>query len=127
MVIHIGIQDLLVEEIDPLGETTGDAAIAEDLAHHGPILAFGQGIVVGLPGARFGERDEELLQQLGCPFVDVFRAIIRVETQQLRREGLQQLFQDWEQIIFTDLLDCSRRDARRQTTSNWVTSTVAFT
>ena len=49
MSIHVGIEDLLIKEKDPFRKATGDVAIAEDLSDHGPILALGQGVVVGLP------------------------------------------------------------------------------
>ncbi len=45
VVVHVGVEVLLVEGIDSLGEAAGDRAIAEALSDHRSVLAFGQGIV----------------------------------------------------------------------------------
>lgn len=80
-------------------QATGDMAVAEELADHGPVLALGQSVVVGLSGTELRKLDEEFLQQRGHALIDVFGAIVvGVEAEHLEREGFQQLFQDRKEV-----------------------------
>jgi len=78
-------------------------AVAKLLAHDRGVLAFRQGIVIAVAGARFGELDAQLLQQLRDPLVDVFRAVVGVEAAQDEGESLEHLLQGRDEEPFTDL------------------------
>ena len=70
----------MVEVVELGREALRDVGVAELLADHRGVLAFGQGIVVGAPGVGLGEvSDMQLVEQGGDLVVDVFGAVIGVE------------------------------------------------
>lgn len=79
MVVVVGVGVEPVEVVEGLGPTRGDVGVAEELADHVSVLAFHQGVIIAPAGTGLGELDAELLQQLGYPLVDVFRAVVGVE------------------------------------------------
>lgn len=68
----------------------------------GGILAFCQRIVIGVAGTGFSELHPQFFEQSRHLFVDVFRAIVRMEAFDGKGELIQQLFQCWDQEAFTD-------------------------
>ncbi len=80
----------------------GDVVVAEVLAHHMGVLAFDQGVVVAAPGARPGELDARLGEQVGHPAVDVLRAVVGVQPPDAEGHLLQQAFQDGQQEALGD-------------------------
>lgn len=71
-------------------------AVAEIFAHGRSVFAFRQRIIVGLPRTRFGLFDAQFLQQFRQLVIDVFRAVIRMETANHKRERIQHGFQYWQ-------------------------------
>jgi hypothetical protein len=59
----------LGEGVDLLGKLAGDVAVAEVLAHHRAILALGQGVVIGEPGAELGQLRAHLLRRGDDPAI----------------------------------------------------------
>lgn len=102
--VQRGCEMFLIEGIHERGPTLGNVAMAKEFPDHRPILTFDEGIIVGLAGAGFGEFDEELAQESSHPPIDVFRAIVRMESPDEERKRGQQLFQSGNQIRFTDFL-----------------------
>ena len=64
MKVQIGIQVLLIEDIDERGPTLGNVAMAKEFPDHGPILTFNEGVIVGLAGTGLGELDQEFTEQV---------------------------------------------------------------
>lgn len=95
-------QALPGERVDLEGEALGDVVVAEVLAHHVGVLAFDQGIVVAAPGARPGELDMELGEQVGHPVVDVLRAVVGVEPPDAEGHLFEQADQDGQQEALRD-------------------------
>ena len=58
---------LAVELVDRRRPALGDVEMAEVLAYDMAVLAFSQGIVVALPGARPGELGAQFVQQGALP------------------------------------------------------------
>lgn len=85
VMVREGRQALPGERVDLGGEALGDVVVAEVLARHVGVLALDQGVVVAAPGARLGELDVELGEQVGHPMVDVLRAVVGVESPDAER------------------------------------------
>ena len=57
-------------------------AVAEVFAHDGAVFGVELGVVVAVPGARFGEfLDEQFVEQLRDVAVDVLEAVAHVKAQ----------------------------------------------
>lgn len=82
-----------------------DVVIAEVLADDAGILGFGQGVVIGMARPGLGELDMELVEQLGVPVVDIFRAVIGVEAADDKGKGLQDELEHRHQETFADASD----------------------
>jgi len=85
------------EGIDEQGPALGNVAMAKACLHYCPILPFDESLIVGLAGAGFGEVDQQLADERGNPPIEIFRAIVRMQS--LDHEGKR-----LEQIRFTDFL-----------------------
>ena len=106
MEVQVGREDGEGEVVDPLGKASGNVAIAQVFAYHRAVLALGQGVVVGLAGARLGEfLDVELVEQFGDAMVDVLGAVVAVEAVDGEGEGLDEVLQDGEEEALADALD----------------------
>ena len=55
MEIQVRIERLRIEAVDEAGMFLRDVTVAHELAYDRAVLAFGQGVVVGLTRVRFGE------------------------------------------------------------------------
>jgi hypothetical protein len=79
--VQIGIEVLLIEDIDERRPVLGNVRMAKEFADHRPILTFDEGMIVGLASTGCGEVDEELAQEGGdSPIVYyVLRAIVRMK------------------------------------------------
>ncbi len=82
----------------------GNVAIAKQFAHHSPVFTFGEGILIGLAGAGFGEFDQELAQKRGHPPIAIFRAIIRMEATEAEGKRSEELLQGRDEGVFTNFL-----------------------
>ena len=51
MEVDVRVEVVRTECVDPFCELLRDMRVAQVLAHHGAVLGFCQGIIVGLPGA----------------------------------------------------------------------------
>ena len=54
MEINIWVQMILAERVNQGRKALRDMAVAQVLAHDGAVLGFGLGVIVTVPGARFG-------------------------------------------------------------------------
>jgi hypothetical protein len=64
--VRVGREWRLGERIDLTGQTPRDMGLVEGLVRHRAVLGLDQGVVVGAPGPRLGERfDVELVEQVG--------------------------------------------------------------
>ena len=71
-----------------------DGAVAQVLAHNAPILRLSLGVIVAVPGARFGVRfDAQLVEYLRDVAVDVLRAIVGMKSLDDEGEAVQERFQ----------------------------------
>ena len=87
--VDVRIEVLAEEGIDRRGVLGLDMQIAHLLADHGPVLGFHQSVVIGMPRARLGLRDQQFLQQTGHSMIDELAAIVGVKVQDHKRELLQ--------------------------------------
>ena len=60
MEIHVRVEMLLAEGVDPGGKALGDVRVTQVFTHDGAILGFRQRIVVAMARARLGELDAQL-------------------------------------------------------------------
>ena len=105
MKVQIGREMLLIEGIDERRPSVGECGLwPKSCSHHRPILPFDESIIVGLAGAGFGEVDQQLAEERGHPPIDIFRAIVRMESLDHEGKRLEQQLQGREQIRFTDFL-----------------------
>ena len=104
MKVQIGIEVLLIEDIDERRPALGNVRMAKEFADHRPILTFDEGMIVGLASTGFGEVDEELAQEGGDSPIDVLRAIVRMKAPDEERKRVHQLSQSREEKGFTDFL-----------------------
>ena len=51
MEVEVGIEVIAAERIDEARKALRDVAVAQVLAHDGPILRFSLGVIVTVPGA----------------------------------------------------------------------------
>src|SRR5258706_15209090 len=101
---QLGIEKVLAEGVDLSGEALRDMPVTEMFAHDGPILRFGQTVVVAVPGARLGELDPELVEQPGYLVVDVLRAVVGMKPQDHEGKLCKDLSQHWQQERLRELL-----------------------
>lgn len=104
MKIDIGIEMLLIEDIDERRPALRNVRMAKEFSDHRPILTFDEGIIVGLASTGFGEVDEELAQEGGDSPIDVLRAIVRMKAPDEERKRVHQLSQSRDEKGFTDFL-----------------------
>ena len=105
MIVDVGIEVLAMEGIEQAGPALRDMGMAQELTHDMAVLSFHQGSVIAVPGAGLGKLDTQRLQQPGDLAVDIFRAVVGMESQDHERDALQQVFQGRDEIVFTDFLD----------------------
>lgn len=91
MEVDVGVEEIAAEAIHLGGEVLGDMSVAELLANDAAVLAFDQGVVVGVARARAGELDAEFLQQPGHVVIDVLAAAVGVKTQDLEGKAGKEL------------------------------------
>ena len=96
--LALGVQDVRTERVDLFGELLRAMSRAQMLAHHGAVLGFRPGVIVGMPRAGLGELEAPRLQQHGTLVLGVRRAIIGLASQDGKRKPLQQLPDDREHI-----------------------------
>ena len=60
--VEVRVEEVLAERIHGAGEALADVGVAEVFADDCAILAFDQGIVVGMARPRAGEFDAQLVQ-----------------------------------------------------------------
>ena len=87
MEVEVRVEEILVEGVDQWGLFLGDMGITEVLAHHGTLVTFHQGVVIGVACSGLGELDQQLVEQLRDPFVEIFRAVVGVNALDEEREG----------------------------------------
>lgn len=81
MVVEIRRAVVAQEAADAFGMVTGDVALAEMLAHLRGFLGLDHSVVVGTPRTRLGgELDAQLLQHGDNLVIDVFGAVVGVES-----------------------------------------------
>jgi len=66
-----------------------DVTVAHELAYDSTVFAFGQGVVVGLARARFGEFDPQLIEKLSGFMIDVLGTRVRVKAANHKREAVE--------------------------------------
>ena len=66
-----------------------DVTVAHELAYDSTVFAFGQGVVVGLARARFGEFDPQLIEKLSGFMIDVLGTLVRVKAANHKREAVE--------------------------------------
>jgi hypothetical protein len=103
MEVEIRGKDVQGEIVDFGGVAAWDVGVAEVLADDRAVLAFDQGVIVGLAGAGLGEfLDPELVEEPRDLVVDVLGAIVGVEGADGEGKGEDQLFQGREQVALAD-------------------------
>ena len=80
------IEYFLIELIDGFSVLLGDMCVAYVLAHDTGVLALGQRVIVALARARLGLLDAKFLENLRHRALDKLGAVIRVKTQNHKRE-----------------------------------------
>ena len=55
-------------------------------------------------GSRFGQFDQQRVQQFDHMLVDVLRAVVGMEGENHKRELVEEIFQHWDQVPFADFL-----------------------
>ena len=104
--VEVGREDVEGKVVDGESEAAWDVSVTEMLAHDRAVLAFDQGIVVGLSGAGLGELgDVEFVEHGGDAVIDVLRAVIGVEAGDVEREGIDECFEDGDEEALGDFLD----------------------
>ena len=93
---------LLGEVVDQGGVALRDVVVAELFAHDVSVLALDEGVVVAVPGARLGELDVQLVEQLGDAMIDVLGAVVRMEAFDHEGEQVEQAFQERHQEALRD-------------------------
>ena len=92
VVIQKGNQVLSIEVIEVIRPFLLDRIIAKSLTYDGCIFAFSQGIIVAMPGPRLGSFDLQFIEELYDVMIDIFRAIVRVKTFNLKGEQQEHFF-----------------------------------
>lgn len=106
MEIEVRREDVLRELVDLTSEIARDVGIAEVFADHRAVLGFDQGVIVGMPGTRLGERfNVELGEQSDDLMIDVLRPVVGVKRLDLEGESLDEVRQNGDQEAFADVLD----------------------
>ena len=105
MEVEIGIEVLAMEAFQLRRPLARNMRIAQMLANNAAVLGLGQGIVIGVPRAGLGQLNVQLLEQSGDPAVDVFRAIVGMETLDDKGERREDFLQYRDQEAFTDAFD----------------------
>lgn len=95
--VHVRVEKALAHGVHLSGEVLRNMLVTEVFSHDGPVLGFGQTVVVAMPGARLGELDPELVEQLGHGVVDVLRAVVGMKAQDREGEACKDLFQHGQQ------------------------------
>ena len=89
MEVDVGVELVTVEGVDQRCPLLGDVDIAQMLTHDSAVFAFDQGIVIAVPGAGFGQFDQQLVEQFGDVLVDVLGAVIGMESKNDKGELFQ--------------------------------------
>jgi hypothetical protein len=64
MKVEKGLQVLLIKGVDERRLALGNVGMAKQLPHHGHIITFGEGIIIGLAGAGWsGEVDQQRAEE----------------------------------------------------------------
>jgi hypothetical protein len=85
-----------------LREAAWDVGVAHVLADDGTVLAFDQCVVVGLSGAGLGQFDAQVIEHARHPMVDVFTAVVGVETLNDEGEGVEDPRKRRQQVALAD-------------------------
>ena len=92
--VELGVEVIAAERLDEACNALRDVAVAQVLAHNAPILRLSLGVIVAVPGARFGVLfDEHLVESLRDVAVDVLRAIVGMKSLDDEGEAVLERFQ----------------------------------
>ena len=96
---------LLIKVVDQGRPVLWDMGIAEGFVDHRSVFTFDQGIIIGLSSARFGEFNQQLLQEFNNVLINVFRAVVGVKAADHKGERFKQIVQGGDQIALTDFFE----------------------
>ncbi len=102
MIINIGVEVIAVEAVDEQCPLLRDMQIAQMLTDDGTVFGLDQRVVIGMSRAGLGEFDEQLMEQLRHPLVDVFRTVVGMEALESKGELFQELLQNRDQVVLAD-------------------------
>ena len=78
--VEVGVEALAGEGVDEAGMALRDVAVAEVFTNDGAFIRLGQRTMVALARACLGLFfNEQRVQELGDPVIDVFRGVVVVE------------------------------------------------
>ena len=105
VIVQIGVEEVAIEAVEPVGASGIDVAVAEVLADDGAVLGLHQAVVVGVSGPALGLADAQLVEQAGHGLVEELAAVVGVKALDAEGELAQHLLQH--------RLQKALRDARR--------------
>ena len=105
MVVEVWIEKGSIENVDLRSPFLWDMYIPKELSHNGCIFTFCQSIIIGVPWSWFGKFNKEFFQEFCYTAINIFWAIVTMETPYDKREGFKHLLKGWHKIVFADFFN----------------------
>ena len=79
----------MVKLVNQWCQVLANVAVTQMFPDDRSVFGFDQGVVIAVPGARFGQFDQEFLEELDHMLIDVFRAVISMKFKDAQGELIQ--------------------------------------